>query len=129
MAGLNAARRHGPGPLIGEGQERVALGAGEAGAALLAGKQHHKGAGQQQAEKQGYRDDRHGVEMSAPIMVFSGPAAAHSLPQSRRTLPKTADPTPRRIGVAERDLCHGLVAQDMRKYRQTLRRSRTRLVA
>jgi hypothetical protein len=51
--------------LIGEGQQRVALGAGEMTTALFAGEKHHEGAGEQQAEEYGEWNDRHGVEMSA----------------------------------------------------------------
>jgi hypothetical protein len=51
--------------LVGQGQERIPLRAGETALALFAGKEHHEGAGQQQTKEYGYRDDRHCVEMSA----------------------------------------------------------------
>ncbi len=47
------------GRLVGQGQQGVALGAGEAAAHLLAHKQPDKQARKQQAEEYGDRDDGH----------------------------------------------------------------------
>lgn len=51
--------------LVRERKQGIPFGAGEVTAALLAGKQHHKGASQQQAKEYGEWNDRHGVDMSA----------------------------------------------------------------
>jgi hypothetical protein len=50
----------GAGLLVRQGQEGVALGAGEAAAALLVGKEGDEEPGEQQAEEDSERDDGHG---------------------------------------------------------------------
>jgi hypothetical protein len=44
---------HGPGAFVGQGQQRIPFRTSEVGTMLLAGKEHHKDACQQQAEENG----------------------------------------------------------------------------
>lgn len=53
-----------PGRLVGQRQEGIMLGTDEAPAALLVGEQGDEKPGEQQAEKEGERDDGHGVDLS-----------------------------------------------------------------
>src|SRR5687768_8869396 len=55
----------GVGMLIREGQERIALGAGETLVPLLVGEQDDKQAREEQAEEDGEGNDGHGVECRA----------------------------------------------------------------
>ena len=85
--------------LVRQWQQRVALGAGEAAAPVLAGKEHDEGAREEQAEEKGDRDDGHAWNVVPPTIVFSG-------------LQRCAD-----LGLCCADLVQG-----MRSLRQLMRR-------
>jgi hypothetical protein len=58
------------GRFIGQGEQRIALGAGKPAAALFPGKEHDKTAGQQQTEEDGDRYDGHAWNVCAQYRPY-----------------------------------------------------------